>query len=82
MDRATLTLTDSIIVTDTSKNNKQATLAELQTAIGGGGGFVSNAQVPLPSRLDTPDSMQAYVVQSQLQGQMNAQGRLDSQIIL
>ena len=49
---------------------------------GGGGGFVSNAQVPLPARLDTPDSMQAYVVQSQLQGQMNAQGKLDSQIIL
>ena len=49
---------------------------------GGGGGFVSNAQVPLPSRLDTPDSMQAYVVQSQLQGQINSQGRLDSQIIL
>ena len=48
----------------------------------GGGGFVSDVQVPLPARLDTPDSMQAYVVQSQLQGQMNAQGRLDSQIIL
>ena len=49
---------------------------------GGGGGFVSNAQVPLPARLDTPDSMQAYVVQSQLQGQINSQGKLDSQIIL
>ena len=48
----------------------------------GRGGFVSNVQVPLPARLDTPDSMQAYVVQSQLQGQMNAQGRLDGQIIL
>jgi len=42
--RATLTLTDSIIVTDTSKNNKQATLAELQTAIGGGGGFVTESE--------------------------------------
>lgn len=49
---------------------------------GGRGGGISNVQVPLPARLDTPDSMQAYVVQSQLQGQMNAQGRLDSQIIL
>ena len=44
LDRATLTLTDSIIVTSTSKNNKQATLAELQTAIGGGGGFVKQSE--------------------------------------
>jgi len=49
---------------------------------GGRGGFAPNTQVPLPARIDTPSSMQAYVVQSQLQGQINAQGRLDGQIIL
>mgnify|MGYP003642772813 CR=1 FL=1 len=50
---------------------------------GGRGGFAPvSAQVPLPARLDTPDSMQAYVVQSQLQGQQNAQGRLHGQIVL
>jgi len=35
----------------------------------------------LPARLDSPD-MQAYVVQSQLQGQQNAQARLNGQIVL
>tara|TARA_R110000822_G_scaffold143677_2_gene282081 strand:- start:564 stop:2438 length:1875 start_codon:yes stop_codon:yes gene_type:complete len=54
---------------------------------GGGGaarrGAMAQApQVPLPARLDSPDNMQAYVVQSQLQGQMNAQVRLNGQIVL
>lgn len=57
------------------------------TGGGGGGGamrsgMASTAQVPLPARLDSPDNMQAYVVQSQLQGQMGAQARLNGQIVL
>ena len=53
---------------------------------GGGGGGRSgfapvSAQVPLPARLDSTD-MQAFVVQSQLQGQINAQHRLNGQIVL
>tara|TARA_R110002073_G_scaffold119105_1_gene259987 strand:+ start:21431 stop:23413 length:1983 start_codon:yes stop_codon:yes gene_type:complete len=49
---------------------------------GGGGSSASAAQVPLPARLDSPDNMQAYVVQSQLQGQLSAQVRLEGQIVL
>ena len=49
---------------------------------GGRGGFAPvSTQVPLPARLDSTD-MQAYVVQSQLQGQINAQHRLNGQIVL
>ena len=55
---------------------------------GGGGGGGSRGggvqtTLPLPARLDTPsDSNQAYVVQSQLQGQFIAQAKLNGQIIL
>ena len=50
---------------------------------GGGGGGGVQTTLPLPARLDTPsDSNQAYVVQSQLQGQLIAQAKLDGQIIL
>jgi hypothetical protein len=60
--------------------------ADAPTPSGGGmgsrGGFAPTAQVPLPARIDSPDSLQAYVVQSQLQGQMNAQGKLHGQIVL
>jgi len=54
---------------------------------GGGGGGLSpmqpfQAAVPLPARLNTPDSMQAYVVQSQLQGQMEMSERLNQQTVL
>lgn len=55
--------------------------------VGGGGGgatrsgFADNMVTPLPARLDTPD-MQAYVVQSQLQGQQMQQQQLMSQVTL
>ena len=41
-----------------------------------------DGQVPLPARLDSPDAMQAYVVQSQLDGQMQSQQNLQGQIVL
>ena len=41
-----------------------------------------SGQVPLPARLDSPDAMQAYVVQSQLDGQMQSQQNLEGQIVL
>ncbi len=55
--------------------------------VGGGGGgvtrsgFADNMVTPLPARLDTPD-MQAYVVQSQLQGQNAMAQQLNSKITL
>jgi len=60
------------------------------TGGGGGGGGAGrsgfgpspNIQTPLPARLDTPDSMQAYVVQSQLQGQMAMASKLQEQTVL
>tara|TARA_R100001369_G_scaffold73186_1_gene101698 strand:+ start:855 stop:2789 length:1935 start_codon:yes stop_codon:yes gene_type:complete len=49
----------------------------------GGGGGGSQATLPLPARLDSPSNLnQAYVVQSQLQGQQMSQNRLNNQIIL
>lgn len=42
----------------------------------------SGAQVPLPARLDSPDAMQAYVVQSQLDGQLQSQAQLQGQVVL
>ena len=56
-------------------------------SFGGGGGssvasMAGNVQVPLPARLDSPDAMQAYVVQSQLDGQMQSQQNLEGQIVL
>ena len=50
---------------------------------GGGGGGGVQTTLPLPARLDSPSNLnQAYVVQSQLQGQQMSQNRLDNQIIL
>lgn len=54
--------------------------------VGGGGGatrsaFADNMVTPLPARLDTPD-MQAYVVQSQLQGQNAMAQQLNNKITL
>tara|TARA_R110002074_G_scaffold301972_1_gene473302 strand:- start:54 stop:1616 length:1563 start_codon:yes stop_codon:yes gene_type:complete len=56
-------------------------------SFGGGGGssvasMASNMQVPLPARLDSPDAMQAYVVQSQLDGQLQSQAQLQGQVVL
>ena len=56
-------------------------------SFGGGGGssvasMASNVQVPLPARLDSPDAMQAYVVQSQLDGQLQSQAQLQGQVVL
>lgn len=49
----------------------------------GGGGGGSQSTLPLPARLDSPSNLnQAYVVQSQLQGQQMSQNRLNNQIIL
>ena len=58
---------------------------------GGGGGYVNPRSmseqqgqegVPLLARMDSIPNLQAYVVQSQLQGQINAQDRLQGQIYL
>tara|TARA_R110000803_G_scaffold108539_1_gene176858 strand:+ start:13025 stop:14962 length:1938 start_codon:yes stop_codon:yes gene_type:complete len=50
---------------------------------GGGGGGAVQTTLPLPARLDSPSNLnQAYVVQSQLQGQQMSQNRLNNQIIL
>lgn len=49
---------------------------------GGGGARGATTQVPLPSRLDSDNSNQAFVVQSQLQGQQLAQKNLNGQIVL
>lgn len=56
-------------------------------SFGGRGGssvasMASNVQVPLPARLDSPDAMQAYVVQSQLDGQLQSQAQLQGQVVL
>jgi len=39
-------------------------------------------QLPMPARLSSPDAMQAFVVQTQLQGQMNSAQKLQSQTVL
>ena len=55
---------------------------------GGGGGArrsgfgPTQQQLPTPARLNSPDSMQAFVVQTQLQGQMNSASKLTAQTIL
>ena len=55
---------------------------------GGGGGArrsgfgPTTPQLQIPARLSSPDAMQAYVVQTQLQGQMNSAQKLQSQTVL
>lgn len=54
---------------------------------GGGGARRSGfgptpQQLPTPARLNSPDAMQAFVVQTQLQGQMNTAQKLQSQTVL
>ena len=55
---------------------------------GGGGGARRTGfgptpqQLPTPARMSSPDAMQAYVVQTQLQGQMNSAEKLQAQTVL
>ena len=68
------------------KNQKYNGGNSAGSASGGGarrGGFgPTPQQLPMPARLSSPDAMQAFVVQTQLQGQMNSAQKLQSQTVL